>query len=50
VDNFNERFLDLPMFNASKLFSPKYYPIEEETMVGKVDIKIQAFGSSKGCK
>jgi hypothetical protein len=30
VDNFNEKFHDL-VFNASELFSPKYYPIEENT-------------------
>ncbi len=30
VDNFKERFQDL-VFNASELFSPKYYPIEENT-------------------
>jgi hypothetical protein len=30
MDNFNEKFRDL-VFNASELFSPKYYPIEEDT-------------------
>jgi hypothetical protein len=24
VNNFNKRFLDLPIFNASKLFNPKH--------------------------
>ncbi len=31
MDNFNEKFRDL-VFNASELFSPKYYPIEEDTL------------------
>ena len=30
VDSLNEGFQDLPIFNASKLFSPKYYPSDEE--------------------
>jgi hypothetical protein len=25
----NERFLELPIFNTSKLFNPKYYPSDE---------------------
>lgn len=33
VDSFNERFLDFLVFNASKLFSPKYFPIEDETHI-----------------
>jgi hypothetical protein len=33
VDSLNERFLDLLVFNASKLFSTKYFPIEEETYI-----------------
>jgi hypothetical protein len=32
-DSFNESFLDFLVFNASKLFSPKYFPIEEETHI-----------------
>jgi hypothetical protein len=32
-DSLNERFLDFLVFNASKLFSPKYFPIEEETHI-----------------
>ena len=30
VDSLNKRFLDLLVFNASKLSSPKYYPSGEE--------------------
>ena len=26
IDCLNERFLDLPLFNVAKLFSPSYYP------------------------
>jgi hypothetical protein len=33
VDSLNERFPDLPVFNASKLFSPKYYPSDEEIRI-----------------
>ena len=30
VDSLNERSLDLLVFNASKLFIPKYYPSDVE--------------------
>jgi hypothetical protein len=33
VDSLNERFLDILVFTASKLFSPKYFPVEEETHI-----------------
>jgi hypothetical protein len=33
VDSLKERFLDFLVFNAYKLFSPKYFPIEEETHI-----------------
>ena len=33
VDSLNEKFHDLPVFNASKLFSPKYYPSDEEVRI-----------------
>ena len=33
VDNLNERSRDLPSFNASKLFNPKYYPSDEEVRI-----------------
>jgi hypothetical protein len=47
VDSLNERSPDLPTFNASKLFVPKYYPsdvivhmaIYIITMVGEIDHK-----------
>jgi len=32
-DSINEKFLDFFVFNASKLFSPRYFPIEEETHI-----------------
>jgi len=28
IDNLNKQFFDLPIFNVSKLFSLKYYPID----------------------
>ncbi len=33
VNNFNEKFPNLPMYNAYKLFNPKYYSIEKETCI-----------------
>ena len=33
MDSLNERFLDLRVFNASKLFNPKYYPSDEEVRI-----------------
>ena len=30
VDSLNKRFHDLYVFNASRLFSPKYYSSDEE--------------------
>ncbi len=36
VDSLNERFLEFLVFIASKLFSPKYFPIEEETHINIV--------------
>ncbi len=33
VNNFNEKFPNLPMYNAHKLFNPKYYSIEEMTCI-----------------
>ena len=33
VDSLNKRFLDLHVFNASKLFSPKHYPSDEEARI-----------------
>lgn len=32
-DGLNKRFPNLPMFNACKLFSAKYYPTKEETCI-----------------
>ena len=48
VDSLNERSPDLPAFNASKLFIPKYYLSDVEVhkasyvraMVGEIDYKI----------
>jgi hypothetical protein len=31
IDSLNERFPDLPLFNAAKLFSPCYYPEERHS-------------------
>ncbi|XP_059070451.1 uncharacterized protein LOC131860102 [Cryptomeria japonica] len=31
IDSLNERFPDLPLFNAAKLFSPSYYPLYHQT-------------------
>ena len=32
IDSLNERFLDLHLFNATKLFSPCYYPKERHNL------------------
>ena len=28
IDSLNDRFPDLPIFNAAKLFNPKHYPMD----------------------
>jgi hypothetical protein len=33
VDSLNKRFPNLFVFNASKLFNPKYYPSDEEVRI-----------------
>jgi hypothetical protein len=33
IDSLDKRFLDLPIFNALKVFNPKYYPSDEELSI-----------------
>ena len=33
VDSLSKRFHDLHVLNVSQLFSPKYYPIDEEVRI-----------------
>ena len=37
----NERFPDLPIFNAAKLFSPRHYPADEENRTRTTDIWLE---------
>jgi hypothetical protein len=41
IDALNERFLDLPIFNAAKLFSPKCYPVDEEDRTRATDVWLE---------
>jgi hypothetical protein len=37
IDSLNEKFRNLLMFHSFKLFSPKYYRIEEKTHINMCD-------------
>ena len=41
IDALNERFSDLPIFNAIKLFNPKYYPADEEDRTRATDVWLE---------
>ena len=41
IDVSNERFPDLPIFNATKLFSPKYYPGDEEDRIRATNVWLE---------
>jgi hypothetical protein len=41
IDALNERFPDLPIFNAAKLFSPKYYPTDKEDRTRATDVWLE---------
>jgi hypothetical protein len=44
-DSLNKIFLDLPMFNACKLFSPKYYPTKEKTSINVCERRLERLAS-----
>lgn len=41
IDALNDRFPDLPIFNAAKLFSPKHYPEDEEERTRSTDLWLE---------
>ena len=41
IDTLNKQFLDLPIFDATKLFSLKYYHAYEEDMTITIDVWLE---------
>ena len=41
IDALNEWFPDLPIFNITKLFNPKYYPTDEEDMIRATNVWLE---------